>query len=121
MTATVAETLRKAADLIEPKGAWTQGYYARDASGRYWEEDPDSDAQGSYVDFPAKCFCLYGAIAKAVGADDPFLMKTDGRIEDALRLATGTTLVADWNDAPERTQAEVVAALRAAADASEAP
>jgi hypothetical protein len=50
-----SDVLERAAALIEPPGAWTQGEYARNECGspRAWD-DPD-----------AACFCARGAIYRA--------------------------------------------------------
>jgi hypothetical protein len=99
--ATVAETLEMAASLIEPEGAWTTGAFARDARHHPVPEHEDD----------AKCFCVAGAIYRvtisAFGASRALTFFSDALALDGQ--------VATWNDAPERTQAEVVAALRAAA------
>jgi hypothetical protein len=87
----IADVLERAADLIEPEGAWTQGSYG-----------------GGHL--PT---CMGGAVNIARGrqawetpAGDP--------IAAFLAQCLGQK-VAFWNDAPERTQAEVVAKLREAA------
>lgn len=106
----VADVLERAADLIARPGAWAQEItYAQDAEGR--SILPYSD--------DAKCFCLIGAIAHEwrIAA---------GLVESKLRaLPTVNAILcgdegapANWNDAPGRTQAEVVAALRSAAAAA---
>lgn len=96
----VADVLDRAADLIEPEGAWTQGAPARTAGGR----GTDSG------DREAVCFCAIGAINRAGYWDWPLTSACWKAVEDT------TVGLAKWNDAPERTQAEVVAALRAAAE-----
>jgi hypothetical protein len=93
----VADSLEKAADLIEPEGAWTQGCYARLADG---------ETTGSFNP-DAVCWCALGAIQKTGGGRDAFSALYDMMPADGL--------VSPWNDAPERTQAEVVAKLREAA------
>jgi hypothetical protein len=97
---TVSEVLAKAADLIEPEGAWSNDDVARDRAGEMtFAADPS-----------AVCWCALGAIWHAsVGTG-----VNDYLIENAvLRIIEGDSIAA-WNDAPGRTQAEVVAALRAA-------
>lgn len=89
----VADVLDRAADLIEPEGAWNNG------SG------------------PLGCHCAWTAIVEAAGkhagdADEQvpgvlFFAKTIGGIRSGS--------IWNWNDAPGRTQAEVVAKLREAA------
>lgn len=100
-----SEVLSMAADLIEPRGAWTQGYYARDEGGEQVEaEEPK-----------AICWCAIGAMAHAIGREiatfDP-VSRAEGYLIDAI----GYHSIITWNDAPERTQADVVTAFRKAAE-----
>lgn len=112
----VADVLDRAADLIEPEGAWTQGESARDAKGAPL---PKGSEPG------AVCWCVLGAIGKVVGHPANILF---GKAQKALGSvlpdditpmydADGDELPveASWNDSPFRTQAEVVAKLREAA------
>lgn len=101
----VSEVLNQAADVLEPEGAWTQGALWRTPDGTY-EEDG------------AVCFCIQGAlylvterIAGGVGEGDAVREEA----EDFLETLLGRT-IPGWNDDPERTQAEVVAKLREAAE-----
>jgi hypothetical protein len=102
MSAKTAAVLDRAADIIERNGHCKGFYY--DAS----------------VDLsPAECpVCPLGALALAMGATNP---KTDRAFgspaEIALERYLDIVSVADWNDAPDRTPAEVIAALRGAAQA----
>lgn len=96
---TPADVLRAAADLIEPEGAWTQGYWARTSSG--FATDPYLEA--------ASCYCALGAIANVTGITQLGKVHTLAPT-DALCRAVGD--VAMWNDKRSRTQAEVVAKLR---------
>jgi len=97
---TVADILTAAADLIEKPGAWTQGALARHANG-----NPVGPAEAN-----ATCWCLYGALDRVTG-----VRCYEGAAADVLAgMLPGT--VSGWNDRTGRTQAEVVAALRAAAD-----
>jgi hypothetical protein len=98
---TVSEILSAAADLIEPEGAWTKGQFSRDKEGFY------SATSGR----KAVCWCALGAI-KRTAPDTEAAMAA----RDCLKSITSSVSVADWNDAPERTQAEVVAKLREAAE-----
>lgn len=106
----VAEVLDRAADLIEPEGAWTQlggdddgsdGECARDAAGF---PVPATDPRAS-------CWCLFGAIERATNGHDTTIVR-------AFEWLTGKRSddLVQFNDDEERTQAEVVAALRAAAE-----
>lgn len=90
-----SEVLSQAADLIEPEGRWTQRSVARDAAGNVVHSLQDA----------AVCWCLVGAVQRvssrqAVG---------DEALDYVARLRGGTW---SYNDAPGRTQAEVVQALR---------
>lgn len=108
----VATILRKAADLIAAPGAWTQGAFGRDAAGMVRPIQFDS----------AECFCALGAIAK-VTHHDPDSAWTAGIHVDArewAERALGGAFLVDWNDKEGRTQVEVVAALRKAADLADA-
>jgi hypothetical protein len=93
----IADTLDRAADLIEPEGAWTQGWFARDERGRGVLEDAAE----------AVCFCIFGALMR-VSQDDA---------DDALDILRSVIPegISYWNDAPGRKQSEVVAKLREAA------
>lgn len=100
--APIADILDRAADLIEPEGAWTQGRWTAD-------------------DF--SCRCAEGAIAHAANIS-PLCI---GSHPAAIALADVLGLpnayqggIALWNDDQSRTQAEVVAALRQAAAAERA-
>jgi hypothetical protein len=115
VNATVPEILRAAADLIEPEGAWTQGAFSRNADGT-------TDIDEAVASNPV-CWCALGALAKASGVDplDPrafVLPAPQIAAYPILRRLVGGDFVF-WNDAPKRTQAEVVAKLREAADLAE--
>lgn len=93
---TVAEVLERAADLIEPEGRWVKGELAK--------YNPDGFvcgcAMGAILDVPSD------AIWDALAFIEAGLPQT---------RPGGLRPIAAWNDAPERTQAEVVAKLREAA------
>lgn len=105
---TTAEILLKAADLIEPEGAWTTEAYARNDGGDIVQPGDPS----------ASCWCLIGAIGR-VDRFNPSYMALD-KFEampaiQALTAVTDGVWPPNWQDSIGRTQAEVVAALRAAA------
>ena len=95
---TVVEILKEARELVA-KG-WTRGCSARDAKGDFVRpESPD-----------ATCWCAYGAVARAT--DD----EATGKWAIATRYlgdAVGYHVPA-FNDAPGRTQVEVLAVFDAA-------
>jgi hypothetical protein len=93
---TVADILTAAADLIEKPGAWTQGAFKRGAAGG-----------------PFSC-CGVGAVYEVNRA--AYGSQTAIDRLDSFAMRRGYSHFAAYNDAPERTQAEVVAALRAAAE-----
>lgn len=101
----IHDILERAADLIEPEGAWTQGDTARDENGV---------ALGIGTEPQAVCWCILGAIAKVsgMGWSDASQFIAKMYPDDPGADIPG---VASWNDAPERTQVEVVAKLREAA------
>lgn len=106
MSAQVAADLRAAADVLERDG-WTQ---------RTWK-----DSDGRRCAAQALCTVVELHTVKASGEFDVLSFDRDyGRALDALSQQVGMHAVTDWNDAPGRTAAEVIAALRAAADAAEA-
>lgn len=82
-----SEVLEKAAEEIERSG-WNQGSFYRGTS----------------------C-CLLGAIGRVTKND---IASEDSAIA-AFVMLSGIGHPSKWNDAPERTAAEVIAALRAAA------
>lgn len=113
-----SEVLSKAADLIEPKGAWTQGSFGRTARGDLVH----------YAHANPVCFCARGALgmaSEARGLSDGFppaelylhLAITGKKTE---RREQAGAEVVSFNDDPKRTQPEVVAALRKAADLAKA-
>lgn len=121
MTAkTTAQILRDAADVIERNGWWQGDLYDTRA------EVAGKDPKGCPV-------CLLGAINIAV-YDSPKWDETPSNlgvlaqcadqaiiaaVDHLIDLYAGTDMepiLPDWNDAPSRTQDEVTAFLRAAAD-----
>lgn len=102
MSIETAAILDEAADIIERNGH---------CKGFYYETTVDLA--------PAECpVCPLGAIGLAMGATNP---KTDRAFgspaEVALERYLDVATVADWNDDPDRTVDEVIAALRGAARA----
>lgn len=106
--ASVADILDRAADLIAPEGAWTQGALARCEDGTAYVDELPPDPT---------CFCAEGAIQSANGRRGA---KSERAAFDALRRVIPTDFIHEWNDRPTRTQAEVVTALRRAAAAERA-
>lgn len=108
MSKTPAEILRAAAGIIDERG-WTQGFLQ------------DSELR----------VCLVGALHLAGGSGHPIDAPRDSRdwvtyreacraLSRHLRVSgVGTAGLVDWNDTPGRREAEVRAALLAAADEAE--
>jgi predicted Abi (CAAX) family protease len=95
---TPAQVLNAAADLIEPEGAWKQ--------------------HGGNL---RTCWCAGEAIAH-VTVDLDLLDRwvAIGAANNCLGLLTRQETI-PWNDVPGRTQSEVVAALRKAAELAKEP
>jgi hypothetical protein len=105
----VAGVLNAAADLLDKPGAWIQHAWARDSAGRIVD----------FGDEPkAACWCADGAFEKVLGRR--YVEHGDLRANlQAAFIAVHGCSPMGFNDAPKRTQSEVVQALRAAAKASE--
>lgn len=105
---TPREVLLKAAALVER--GWTQHEMARDRVGN--KVSPISDT--------AVCWCALGAAKRvADGHTHPYSHARDALYAHLFAhpdSGDGPDPVTTWNDAPGRTQAEVVAALKAAAE-----
>jgi hypothetical protein len=91
---TTKDILIEARELIA-KG-WTQGANARDSQDKIVDESSEA----------AVCFCVYGAISRAEG---PAHYSGSARVGFA--DATEISLIDVWNDAPERTKPDVLAAF----------
>jgi len=94
VTAQVAADLRAAVDVLERDG-WTQGGLSED--GR---------------------LCAIEAIWRACGQSGG--ERSQNAVEQLRTAIPFQRSIIGWNDTPGRTAAEVIAALRAAADAAEA-
>lgn len=92
-----------AADEFEENGNWCQGAYGRWADGT-------PCAMG---DLAATRYCIAGIIDRIAGHRD---IHTYVRAMNLVHRMIGGCDVAEWNDHPARTQAEVVAMLRRAAE-----
>lgn len=106
MSKTAAEVLRVARELVARPGGWCQRALARTASGH---PAPTHSRE-------AVCFCARGALMRAAGMQ-PELVLFSPRAEAALDAAAreqGFIGFVGYNDAPGRTQAEVVALYDAA-------
>lgn len=106
--ASVSEVLAAAADLLEKLGAWTQFDFAHDAVGRAVD----------YTSSDAVCWCARGAIGVIGRENDDADYRAVHRLWTAAAKQMGFDQIEDietWNDAPGRTQTEVVNTLRQAA------
>ena len=102
---TTTKILNAAADLLDRPGAWCQEAYARDADG--YSTHPLADKAVSW--------CPIGAITRVAEESD-----VQDYHEAQARLTTTVQRrhqnISHWNDDPNRTQSEVVAMLRRAAE-----
>jgi len=95
----VRDVLLAAAALLEKDGGWTQGASARDKSG-----EPVG------VDAPqAVSWDIHGALARVA---ESITSSAFNVAEEVLRSRLPPGGIPEWNNAPERTQAEVVMLLR---------
>ena len=86
----------KAHEKLSDESKWTKGYYAKDDKGRHiLETHPD-----------AVCWCAEGAINFVYGTDGALRSEAICKLEKVIPVQDGNWL-ARWNDAPERTFAEV--------------
>lgn len=97
-----SEILAKAADLIEPEGAWLQGRYSNG------ENHSPHDAD-------ATCWCVNGALYRCGSADWEAVEAARAVLRSLVDKPTSS-----WNDDSARIQAEVVAALRKASELAKA-
>lgn len=100
---TTRELREQAADLVER--GWCQRHYALDAAGQPVNE------RGS----EAVRWCLYGALHAVMPDLSGPSWSLTARVCDELRAELALPASKDlgnWNDHVDRTQAEVVAALR---------
>lgn len=131
MSAQIAADLRAAAEVLERDG-WTQKLY-HDEFGCHCAEGAIALSVGQHVHVPDGADADWWANhpdAELLSCADwswfavPGTPAWDRRWEAEAALARHLGIprdgVANWNDQPGRTKAEVVAALRAAADAAEA-
>jgi hypothetical protein len=102
----VADKLREARALIER--GWVQVLVAGDAKGRSAPLHSDT----------AVVFCPYGALQRVTVADNGLYGRLLELVKRAVGLGKGSSLIV-WNDAPERTQAEVLAAFDKAIELAE--
>lgn len=100
----VADILERAADRLSKPKAWTQKAAARNRDGHLLCARERS----------ATCWCAVGAIRRETDYDYEAENATIFLEKALLPPGSGIGLrpLARWNDAPERTQAEVVAKLR---------
>lgn len=88
------------AELLESPERWCQGMNAQNAAGQY-----------ALVRSHDACrWCLRGAVALIYGDE---MNVAWAKLKEAIGVAPGDSLI-PWNDAPERTHAEVLAAVRKA-------
>jgi len=100
------QVLRKARKLIETPERWTKGDAAKDRDG----------VPVGMKSRAAVCFCAAGAIARASGGWNGGYHNARAALEVAIGGA-----IAEWNDAPRRTHAQVLRAFDKAITSLEKP
>lgn len=118
MSDDVVAVLQKAKERVAE--GWCQGYYASAMSDDAALQVYTGDANCLDVflsDFPDARVCMEGALWACTQVAGCLQ-----RAEEALRQAVSSRFLPDWNDHPDRTQAEVLdafdAAIRLAKDAA---
>ena len=114
---TVLSVLTQVRELLTPEGCWTQDAFGRDATGEKCPARSESCA----------CWCLVGAIQAVCPSPS-----TRGAVYERLATVLGVAVdysdsssgdthndgqIIEWQDAPARTHAEVLAALDKAIEA----
>lgn len=101
MTQTALDVLCEAREILVEKG-WTQGCCARDARGKNC--DIGSKA--------AVCYCAVGAISHVSDYSEPTrpFKQACIALRRVINIKQGMS-IGSWNDAPERTKEEVIAAF----------
>lgn len=111
MTATelneIAVVFDAAADLLKPRGAWTQRTSARNRDGqRVFSLSPT-----------ASCWCFNGALVRAAGTVRVVIDRHPIRIFLHKNVAPGRSVFwAHWNDIKSRRKGQVIKALRGLAE-----
>lgn len=109
---TAADLLRRAAYLVAQPGAWCQHSLARTEDGR------KTFVLTLVGEDTFRSRCLLGALY----CEHKRYPKANIRAAyEAIVKALGTSCIAEWNDARERTQAQVADALMRASEIAEVP
>lgn len=97
------------AELLADPARWTKFEMARDSNGEECHEKSPL----------ATCFCVEGACIRIYGNGDRNMLyeewpsvKAEMKLKNSLGIKYGN--IARWNDAPERTHAEVLEAVKRA-------
>ncbi len=96
---TALSTLVAARELLSVPERWTKGANARTASGQHV----------CFSDQTPVCFCLDGALQHVARAAEATIAA--GFLNAALSASAAGYSFVSWQDAPERTHAEVLALL----------
>ena len=89
----------KIKELLSDPSSWTQHVIARDCKRE----------RVAVNDSSATCFCLYGALRRCYGSTiNPLSNKEEYDIWNRLQQMVPDRDPIGWNDAPERTHAEVL-------------
>lgn len=98
-----ADTLRQARAIIADPARWTQGGWARNASGDFVDS----------MSRQAVCWCAWAALNKPKASFNDW----DMAVWTFQEVVGG--YIAEWNDTPSRTHAEVLAAFDKAIEIAE--
>ena len=92
---TTLEILKSARELLSVPERWTKGVSAKDKAGFFIDRKSEA----------AHSFCVVGAIGRSNIDYDSFDLACD-HLRSVQPMVSS---LANWNDAPERTHAEVLA------------
>lgn len=100
---TPVEILEKARELLSDPKRWTRDALAMTARGKHLSDPTDRRAA---------CWCVFGAIMKCSGEVSGALNAAD--VFERANWFGDDESFSSWNDRPERTHAEVLAAIDSA-------
>src|SRR4051812_47041533 len=99
----------KAYELLSKPGAWTQG------AGAKVRDDNDDLVDAESIYDPRACaWCAWGALKMCYRNPSDYVRASE-TLQRKIQPGYGGSVVGDiawWNDAPNRTQEEVVATLK---------
>ncbi len=97
------ESNHESQELLSDPNKWTKKCYARNERGESVVSDDES----------ATCWCLYGALNKCYVRGEQWV-EAHKRIENALRIETGSERIVAFNDSEATTHEDLMRVLERA-------